>query len=143
MDIFISNLLSKSIFDFWKWSNWKCANMRISVFSLWPLTKVKNWLQKQTWNKNVHISVLNFLFGCFAQYLKKSKNRFHIVFSKSDVALEGVNCEYRLWVLQSFWSIFYRKINHWVLLNFWYLDFCQFSDNPIQHHYTTPLYSLM
>ena len=32
MDILISNLLSKSIFDFGKWSNWKYAYTRIRVF---------------------------------------------------------------------------------------------------------------
>ena len=35
----------------------------------------------------------------FGQYLKKSKNGFPIVFSKSDVALAEVNCGDRLWVL--------------------------------------------
>ena len=60
MDIFISNLLSESIFDFGKWSNGKYTNTRICVFSVWPLPKVKNWFRKQIWNENVHISILNF-----------------------------------------------------------------------------------
>ena len=66
----------------------------------------------------------------FGHYLKKSKNGFPIVFSKSDVALAGVNCGDRLWVLQSFWSIFfYRKIN-WYFENF---------DNWTLVIYLTPL----
>ena len=34
MDILISNLLSKSILDFGKWSNGKYTNMRICAFSV-------------------------------------------------------------------------------------------------------------
>ena len=80
MDIFISNLLSKSIFNFGKWSNWKYANTHISVFSVWPLPKVKNWFRKQIWNENVHVSILIF-FGAFRQYLKKkSKIGFPLYF---------------------------------------------------------------
>ena len=30
--------------------------------------------------------------------------------SKRKVAMAGVNCEDRLWVIQRFWSIFYGKI---------------------------------
>ena len=58
-----------------------------------------------------------FLKRC-CQYLKKSKTGFPIVLSKSDVALAGANCGDRLWVLQSFLSIFYRKITGY----FWNFD---------------------
>ena len=51
-----------------------------------------------------------FFLGAFWSVFKKSKNGFPIIFSISYVALAGVNCEDRLWVLQSFWSIFYRKM---------------------------------
>ena len=34
MGILFSNLLSESILDFGKWSNWKYENMRICVFSV-------------------------------------------------------------------------------------------------------------
>ena len=40
-----------------------------------------------------------FFLERFGQYLKKSKNGFLIVFSKSNVALAEVNCGDRLWVL--------------------------------------------
>ena len=80
MDILISNLLSELILDFGKWSNGKYANTRICVISVWPLPKVQNWFPKQIWNENVHISVLNFLFKSFSEYLKKEKNVYPIVF---------------------------------------------------------------
>ena len=51
MGILFSNLLSESIFNFGKWSNWKYANMRICVFSVWPLPEVKNWFWKQIWKE--------------------------------------------------------------------------------------------
>ena len=40
MDILISNLLSKLIFDFGKWSNWKYTYTRIRVFSVTLATEV-------------------------------------------------------------------------------------------------------
>ena len=58
---------------------------RICGFSVWPLPEVKNWFRKQTWNEKRHFSILFFLKS-FGQYLKKSKSRFSIVFSKSDSA---------------------------------------------------------
>ena len=85
-------------------------NTRICIFSVWPLPEVKNWFWKHIWNENIHISIQKIFLKRFGQYLKKVKNGFPIVFSKSDVALAGINCWDRLWVLQSFWSIFYRKI---------------------------------
>ena len=66
---------------FGKWSNWKYANTRISVFSVWPLPKVENRFRKQIWNENVHISILNFLLKCIGQYLKKSMD-FPLYFQK-------------------------------------------------------------
>ena len=89
MDILISNLLSESIFDFGKGSNWKYANTRICVFSVWPLPEVENWFWKQIWNENVHISIVNFFVKSFGQYLNKSKYGFSIVFSKIDSAWVG------------------------------------------------------
>ena len=79
MDNLISNMLSESILDFRKGSNWKYANTRICIFSVWPLPKVENWFQKQIWNENIHIYILNFLKS-FGQYFKKSENGFPIVF---------------------------------------------------------------
>ena len=75
MDILISNRLSESILDFAKWSNWKYANTHIGVFSIWPLPKVQNWLQKQIWNENVHNSILNFWFEEFWPIFKKVKKK--------------------------------------------------------------------
>ena len=49
---------------------------------------------------------------------------------KSDVALTGVNCRDRLWVIQSFWSIFYKKIT-WYLKEKLYLDIGHLSNTPI------------
>ena len=60
MDILISNLVSESVLDFGKRSNWKYMYTRIRVFSVLPLPEVQNWLQKQIWNENVNISILNF-----------------------------------------------------------------------------------
>ena len=79
------------------------------VFSVWPLHKVENWFRKQLWNKNVHIFILIF-FASILSVFKEVKNGFPIIFSKSDVALAGVNCGDRLWLLQISWSIFYGKI---------------------------------
>ena len=79
MDVLISNLLSKSILDFGKWSNGKYANMRICVFSVWPLPGVKNLFRKPIWNENFNISI-QFFLKSFGQYLIKSKNGFCIVF---------------------------------------------------------------
>ena len=73
MDIFISNLLLELIFDFGKWSNWKYTNMRICIFSVWPLPEVKNWFWKQIWNENVYINIPKKKLDRFGQYLKKSK----------------------------------------------------------------------
>ena len=90
MDILISNLLSKSIFDFGKWSNWKYANTRICVFSVWPLPKVKHWFWKQIWNENVHISILNFFSGAFRSVFKKVKKMIsNCIFKKVMLLLQG------------------------------------------------------
>ena len=62
MNILISQLILKSIFNFGKWSNWKYANMRICIFS------VESWFRKQIWNENVYISILNF-FEAFRSVL--------------------------------------------------------------------------
>ena len=35
------------------------VNMRICVFPVWPLPKVKNLFRKQIWNKNAHISIFS------------------------------------------------------------------------------------
>ena len=83
MNILIWNLLSESIFDFRKWSNWKYANTDIRIFSVWPLPKVKNWFWKQISNENVHITILNNFLERFDQHLKKVKKMdfplyFHI-----------------------------------------------------------------
>ena len=49
----------------------KYANARICVFSVWPLSKVQKWFQKQIWNENVYISIQKNFLMSFAQYLKK------------------------------------------------------------------------
>ena len=82
MDILISNLLSESIFYFGKGSNWKYANTRICVFSVWPLSEVKNWFQKQIWNENIHNYVLNFFEEVLVNILKSQKRIFHRIFKK-------------------------------------------------------------
>ena len=73
MDILIANLLSELIFDFGKWSNWKYANTRICVVSVWPLPEVKNLFRNQIWNENVYITILKKKLECFGQYFKKVK----------------------------------------------------------------------
>ena len=82
MDILIWNLLSKSIFDFGKWSNWKYAYTRIRVFSVWPLPKVENWFWKLIWNENVHISILIFFLSFSVSILKSQKMDFPLYFQK-------------------------------------------------------------
>ena len=90
MDILISNLFLKSIFNFGKWTNvYEYTYSHIHVFSVWPLPEVKNWILKQIWHENVHISIQNFFLKRIGQYLKKSKNGFPIVFSKCDLAEGG------------------------------------------------------
>ena len=89
MDILILNLLSESIFDFGKWSNWKYGNKRICVFSVWPLPKFENWFWKQIWDKNVHISIQIF-FGAFRSVFKKSqKMDFPLYFQKVMLLWQG------------------------------------------------------
>ena len=58
IDLLISNLLSISIMDIGKWSNWKYTQIHIRVFSVWPLPQVHNWFQKHFWNKKVLISIV-------------------------------------------------------------------------------------
>ena len=77
MYILISNLLLKLIFDFGKWSNWKYTYSRIHVFSVWPRPKVENWFLKQIWNENVHISILNFIFGAELQQMIHGGHSIH------------------------------------------------------------------
>ena len=81
MDLLISKLLSNSILDIGKWSNWNYAQLRICVFSVWPLPKVKNWFKKQFWNKKVHLFIVKKNIGAFSQTNKKLKIGFPIVFS--------------------------------------------------------------
>ena len=76
MNIFISNLLSESILDFRKWSNWKYAKTRICVFSVWPLPKVENWFWKQIWNENVYISISKIFFGAYRSIFEKFKKMY-------------------------------------------------------------------
>ena len=79
MDILYSNLLSESILDFGKWSNWKYTNKRICVFSLGPLPKVQNWFRKQIWN----------LFWSVSVNIKKVKIWIFHCISKSDLTGVG------------------------------------------------------
>ena len=83
MGFLFSNLLLESIFYFGEWSNRKYTNTRDCIFSVWPLSIVKNWFQKQIWKQNAHISILIFFVKSFGQYLRKSKNGFPIAFSKT------------------------------------------------------------
>ena len=76
MDLFISKLLSKSILDFWKWSNWKYANTYLRVFTVWPLPEVQNWFWRQFWNEKVHISNVNF----FCSVLTNNKKNWKLDF---------------------------------------------------------------
>ena len=90
MDILISNLLSEPIFNFGKWSNWKCANTHICVFSVLPLPKVENWFREQIWNENVKISFLKIFFGMFWSVFKKIKKMdFPLYFQKVMLLCQG------------------------------------------------------
>ena len=62
------------------WSNWKYTSSRIRVFSVWPLPEVENWFLKQTWNENVHISILNFFWSVSVSILKSQKMDFPLYF---------------------------------------------------------------
>ena len=81
MGIPFLNLLSESIFDFWKWSNWKYAITGICVFSVWPLQDVKKLFQKQIWKENAYISIQKILKS-FGQYSKSQKMDFPLYFQK-------------------------------------------------------------
>ena len=89
MDILFSNLLLESIFDFRKWSNWKYANTRICVFSVWPLPEVKNWFRKQIWNENIYISIPNFFWSVSLSILKSQKMDFPLYFQKVVLLWQG------------------------------------------------------
>ena len=91
MDILISNLLQKSIFDFRKWSNWKYTYSRIREFSVWPLPEVENWFLKQIWNENVNISILIFFFWAFRSVLKKSKKINFPFYFQNVIWLGGIH----------------------------------------------------
>ena len=102
MDILIWNLLSESIFDFKKWSNWKYAKRHIWVFSVWPLPKVKNWSRKQISNENVTNLKKN--LERFSQYFKKSKNWFRIVFPKSEIDRVDKNIDIQIIRIMGSWG---------------------------------------
>ena len=53
------------------------ANMRICVFSVWPLPEVKKLFRKQIWNENVHISILNFFLKIFGPYEMDGQTKCH------------------------------------------------------------------
>ena len=77
-------------------------NMQIRVFAYFqfdnfPKSKIDSQSRFEM-RMSIFLFKKNFVKR-FCQYLKKSKKGFPIVFSKSDVALAGVNCRYRLWVL--------------------------------------------
>ena len=82
MDILIWNMLSESIFDSGKWSNWKYANTRICIFSVWPLPEVENGFRKQISNENVHITILNFFLSVLVSIKKNKKMDFSLYFQK-------------------------------------------------------------
>ena len=86
MDLLISKLLSNSILDIGKWSNWNYAQLRICVFSVWPLPKVKNWFQKQFWNEKVHITALKKSLKAF-WWKEKKVNKWitHYIFKNGFV----------------------------------------------------------
>ena len=71
--------------------------MHICVFSVWQLTKVKIDFESR-FKMRMSIFIFLIFFGAFQSVFKKVKIGFPIVFSKSDVALAGVNCGDRLWV---------------------------------------------
>ena len=85
MDNLIWNLLLESIFDVKKWSNWKYAITGICVFSVRLLPKLKKLIPKADleWECPYIIFVL-FCSKSVGQYLKRQKNGFTLVFSKSD-----------------------------------------------------------
>ena len=128
MHILISNLLLESIFDFGKWSNWKYANMRIWVFSVWPLSKVKKWYRKQNWNKKVHISILKKL-SALVIILKSQKIDFPLYLQILLGQCEGVILEIQYELFRVF-SPFYLK-NHARVVKFSYLNFAPLKLYPI------------
>ena len=105
MDILIWNMLSESIFDFGKWSNWKYANTRICVFSVLPLPEVENWFRKQISNENVHITILNFFLEHFGQYLKKVQKWISHLFPKSEIDRVDRNIHFQISTMGSWCSL--------------------------------------
>ena len=56
------------------------TNPSLYIFKYWS----KLFLKKQIWNDKVHISIVNFFFKSFGQYLKKWKKWIsHCIFKKS------------------------------------------------------------
>ena len=77
MDILIWNLLSESILNLGKWSNWNYANWRN-----WPPPKVWNWFQKQISNENVHIFILSFFRSVLSSQFFSATIDFPLYFQK-------------------------------------------------------------
>ena len=98
-----------SIFDFGKWSNWKYANTRICVFSVWPLPEVKNWFRRQIWNENVHISILIFFRSVSVNILKSKKMDFPLFFQKVILLWQGSNVEINYGFFRAFGPYFIGK----------------------------------
>ena len=95
MDILISNLLSKSIFDSGKWSNWKYANTCNCVFSVWPLF-----------------------------YFKKSKMDFPLYFQKVMLLWQGLIVEIDYGFFWVFGPYFIGKsLGTFKILIFWLWSF--------------------
>ena len=131
MDIIIQNLLSKSIFDLRKWSNWKYANTRICVFLVWPLPKVKKLIWKQIWNENVHISILIFFEAFRSVFLKVIKMDFQWYFKKVMLLWQGSIVEIDYGFFRVFGPYFIGKTQGTfkiLILGLW-----SFIPHPYQH----------
>ena len=66
--------------QFWTSGSGQTENtqIRICVFSVWPLPEVESLFRKQIWNENVHISILNLVLKSFGPYEMDGQTKCHI-----------------------------------------------------------------
>ena len=78
--------------QFWTSGSGQTENtqIRICVFSVWPLPEVQNWFWKQFWNEKVHISIVKKNFGAFWPTTKKVENWIsHCIFKSCAEGFRG------------------------------------------------------
>ena len=126
IDFLISKLLSKSILDFGKWSNWKYANTYLRIFSL-TTSRSPKLILKAVLKWEGPFSYCKFFFGAFWLTTKKLKIGFTIVFSK---CAEGLRVFFHARALIFSPNALYLPTKQpWGAPNFWFW-LCPFIRTP-------------